>query len=256
MQPVVEMCSAAGLNPYTDISAISNLDHSVAVVSFTKEDALARNEAVKLVDFFQPIAAISIERPGKNSKGVYHMGGGTDVSVFASKIDILFEDTKGDYFTIGIGDLGNELGLGALKKVVRNSVMYGSECQCPCKGGIAADTEADALIIASVSDWGAYGLAAEVAFLTKQLSAFHTSDLERTLLRVGAQNGLIDGPTGYRVPWIDGINEDIHANLVGLLRGIIEGGSTFPERAQKMYEFYSQHMPTKKDGAAQYAREE
>ena len=60
-------------------------------------------------------------------------------------------------FTVGIGDGGNELGMGRVAHQVKTGIPRGDV--------IAAATSADALIVAGVSNWGAYALAAATAIL-------------------------------------------------------------------------------------------
>ena len=50
-----------------------------------------------------------------------------------------------------------------IKDAVRRYVPFGERCQCPCGGGIAPEQPVDALVVASVSNWGAYGIAAAVS---------------------------------------------------------------------------------------------
>jgi len=243
--PLKEMITKAGLHAYINCEEVSQAAHSVTICSFTTNAKEAEKQANEILKEFSPVAAISIERPGKNDRGVYHMGNGTDVSEYAAKVDVLFEHKGENVLTIGIGDLGNELGLGSIKETVRSSVLYGSECQCPCKGGIASSVEADKIIIASSSDWGAYALAAGISYLTNKTEAFIDSTLEKELLQTGVQNGLVDGPTRYHVPHIDGMATGIHLHIVDLLGEITRYGRVFHSRFPQQYELYAQLHGTK-----------
>ena len=60
--------------------------------------------------------------------------------------------------TIGIGDGGNEIGMGKLPAgLIAQHVPNGAQIACV--------TSCDHLVVAGVSNWGAYGLAAGVRLL-------------------------------------------------------------------------------------------
>src|SRR5258707_3766177 len=63
--------------------------------------------------------------------------------------------------TTGIGDGGNEIGMGKIPwDVIRRNIPNG--------GLVACRVPTDHLIVCGVSNWGAYGLAAGVAFFRGQ----------------------------------------------------------------------------------------
>jgi len=230
----------SGLHPDTNCEESCGFPHSVKICSFTKDEHAAPKEAKEMLGLFRPVALVSVERPGKNSKGVYHSMGGADVSEFTSKIDYLFQLRSEEILTIAIGDLGNELGLGKIRNTTRKVLMYGKECQCPCKGGIACAVDADKIIIALVSDWGAYGLGAEVAFLTKKPEAFHDGGMEDDLLQTAARYGLVSDSSGYCRPGIDSIGKDFHVSFVKILRTMLDHAHMLRTRPPRIYELYSE----------------
>jgi len=240
IETVKVLVRTSGLHPDTNCAEAAGFPHSVKICAFTTDEDKAPGQARELLDVFNPISVVSIERPGKNSEGVYHAGNGVDVSVLASKIDYLFELRRENTLTIAIGDLGNELGLGGIKDTVREAVMYGRCCQCPCKGGIACTVEADRIIVAAVSDWGAYGLAAEIAFVTGKPEAFHDGDMESELLLTAAQYGLTGDSSGYCRPGIDGIDRKFHVNFVKVLRGMVDSAHALCIRPPEIYKLYEQ----------------
>lgn len=226
----------AGVQTRRDVERWRTEPRTVLVRSFTTDEQAAPAEATKLLDSLAPKVVLSIERPGRNTSGVYHMGNGTDVTAHAAKFDHCFEEMRRrGGFTVAIGDLGNELGMGAIREEVRAGVPFGRECACPCGAGIAAAVVSDATIAASVSDWAAYGLAAGVAFVSGKRNALHSPELERRLLRAAVDAGLIDG-SGYAIPSVDGIDEDYNAALVRQLGDIIDYPLRTKERYQLMFE--------------------
>jgi hypothetical protein len=123
--------------------------------------------------------------------------------------------------TIGIGDLGNEMGMGFVKEAVRREIPHGEKCLCPCEGGIACDVTADVGIICNISNWGAYGVEACLAALTGEMEVMHDQATERHLIRECVRAGAIDPVSGLLRPYVDGETEDINAYVVEMLRAIV-----------------------------------
>ena len=107
----------------------------------------------------QPIShLIAIERVAPGSDGKPHREHGWDMTAETAPLDLLFEAPgwTAPWTTIGIGDGGNEIGMGSLPaEIVANDIPNGAL--------IAAKTKVDHLIVAGVSNWGAYGLLAAMA---------------------------------------------------------------------------------------------
>ncbi|MGH7347720.1 MAG: glutamate cyclase domain-containing protein, partial [Candidatus Rokuibacteriota bacterium] len=129
--------------------------------------------------------------------------------------------TRGRPVTIGIGDGGNEIGMGAVRaKIARLDAL---------RARIAAVVRVDHLVVAGVSNWGGYGVVAALGRLTGS-DLLHTPELERRLIAACVEAGGCDGVTRRREPTVDSIGPDAHAAVVDLLRlasrsGIM-GGST------------------------------
>jgi hypothetical protein len=170
----------------------------------------------------EPAAVITIEKIGRNRAGVYHSGLGSDMSNSLAKVDLLVEEAqRRGLLTIGIGDLGNEIGFGLIQDTVRQVVPRANKCQCPCQKGIACDVPVDCLVVAGVSNWGAYGVAAALAAMTSQPELIHTGDVEKEMIfeccRAGAVDGASTGPTFE----VDGLSWKTHRKMVDLLREIV-----------------------------------
>ena len=101
---------------------------------------------------------IAVERCALGSDGKPHREHGWDISSDTAPLDYLFEDDgwRAPWKTIGIGDGGNEIGMGVLP----SSII---EKDIPNGGLIAARTRADFLIVAGIANWGAYALLAACA---------------------------------------------------------------------------------------------
>ncbi|HMF11887.1 MAG TPA: DUF4392 domain-containing protein [Gemmataceae bacterium] len=133
-----------------------------------------------------------------------HTMRGLDITASTSPAHRLFEFQAGldsTITTIGIGDGGNEIGMGKIPwDVIRRNIPNG--------GLVACRVPTDHLIVSGVSNWGAYGLAAGVALLRgKKLPAeLFDVERERDLLRIMVERGpLVDGVTGQQTESVDGL---------------------------------------------------
>jgi len=215
-------CQAAGLNIYSKLEEAKAKPHRIIVQGYPTDPREGEKLATKMLDEINPSAIISVERPSRNEKGVYHSGGGYDISRTAAKIDYLIDEARSrGILTVGIGDLGNELGMGYIKDAVKQYVPGATECKCPCKGGIASDVATDVCIVATVSNWGGYGLAACLAAIVGEPDVYHDMLTEKLMLRACAQAGGIDSVSGLSRPAADGVGEDLTSYLVEFLRHII-----------------------------------
>ena len=166
----------------------------------------AIRQASRILDDMVPVAAVSIERPGRNEKGRYHMANGRSIDEFVAKLDELFEGVaRSGGLTIGIGDLGNELGMGALKEATRELIFYGQGCRCGCGGGIGAAFKAEATIVGAISDDATYALLACLAYLLGKPELLHSTEMELRVQTPGdyhLESGLTQEQPGLAArPW-------------------------------------------------------
>ncbi|MFT4105667.1 MAG: DUF4392 domain-containing protein [Lacrimispora sp.] len=220
VKSVKKCAGVVGLHIYQDIEEVKALPYSMGVAAFTKNPARAEIEAKWLIKEAPPGAVISVEAPGPNEKGVYHNAAGNDVTELEAKTDVLWEMLrKKGILNIAIGDLGNEIGMGAIADHIKKYIPFAGsgECVCGCKGGILAASRADHVITATCSDWGCYGLIAALAYLKRDMEILHREEMEAELMRVASRTGLID-MTGSLVPGIDGFNTRLNTGIVSLMR--------------------------------------
>ncbi len=134
---------------------------------------------------FSPVALVSIERCGRNAHDQYNNMFGTNIGAHTAPIDRWFEAAaSASMLTIGIGDGGNEIGMGNIATALKDELNI-EACQ----------TQVNHLVIASVSNWGAFGL----------LAAFEAAGVEKVLpapdeylhwLHYIVKLGAVDGVTG------------------------------------------------------------
>ena len=110
--------------------------------------------------------------------------------------------------TVGVGDGGNEVGMGNVRvKLARQGELMAR---------IAATVTVDHLVVAGVSNWGAYGIVAHLGRLAGQ-PLLHTPAQERELVAACVEAGALDGVTRRREPTVDALSLDVHASVVALL---------------------------------------
>jgi len=217
---VFQCANAVGLHVMEEIEALKRLPFSMGIVTFTKDKNQAEVQADRMMKNMMPKAVISIEAPGANCCGEYHNAVGMNVTDLEAKTDILFEKLReSGVLNIAIGDLGNEIGMGAIADHIKKYIPYSgpNQCQCECQGGILAKSVADHIITATVSDWGCYGMIAALAFLKNDLSIMHTGEMERNVMEAAAKSGIID-MTGSLRPGIDGFDMEMNVAIVELMR--------------------------------------
>lgn len=191
-----------------------------------RDAGVAGDEARNYFDRFDVRALVAIEKAGANASGVYHMVGGNDVTATVSKAHLLFDEARRrGVLSIGVGDRGNELGLGPASATARSLLPFGTDCGCPCHGGVADQTPSDLAVAAVVSNWGAYGVAACLAALVDDVDLIQTADLERALFDCAVREGAVDGMSGRTILACDGVPLAQHVAIVELLREIFRAQS-------------------------------
>ncbi|WP_297507230.1 glutamate cyclase domain-containing protein [Thermococcus sp.] len=154
---------------------------------------------------------IAIETPGKSSDGMHYSMSGLEIKREALD-GVVLEARRRGIPTIGIGDGGNEAGMGKVRELVVRYIPQGEK--------IASVVETDELITSAVSNWGAYGLVAEASMLTGEnlLGDFDEVGIVKAL----AEAGIIDGVTKRADVSVDGIDMEVHSMIMKFLKAIVE----------------------------------
>ena len=163
--------------------------------------------------------AVSIERCGPSPDGRPRNMRAADVSAWTAPLDELY--LAHPWVRIGVGDGGNEIGMGRLPAALIARTV-------PNGGQIACVTGCDHLVVAGVSNWGAYGLMAGLAVerpdwaptLDRFLTAKRDADVTRAAVD---EAGAIDGVTAKREATVDGFGAEVHGAVIEELRRIAWG---------------------------------
>jgi len=211
---------AAGLNVVKP-EDVEKGKHAIALVEFPTQRERAEERAKEIIEEYNPPIIISVEKAGANEAKIYHNMKGYDISEHAAKVEsLLGEARKRGVLSVGIGDGGNEIGMGKIKETVKKVVPYGLECPCGCGKGIAADFETDILVVATVSNWGAHAIMAALSLLTEKV-LLHSPEVESKMLLEAAKEGAIDAMSGYASGDCDGISVATHLSILQIMREII-----------------------------------
>jgi len=160
---------------------------------------------------------IALERSGPNYENRCLTMRGLDITEHMSPAHLLFEAAaRENITTIGIGDGGNEIGMGKISRdIIAKNIPRGHLVACR--------VPTDYLIVAGISNWGAYGLAAGVRLLRGQTNAgelFHP-EKEKQLLEIMVECGpLVDGVSGQRTATVDGIDFDRYGEKLRQLAAV------------------------------------
>jgi hypothetical protein len=178
----------------------------------------------------RPTHLIAIERPGRCRSGDYLNMRGISVAEWNRPLDEMFllahrrrkqrspaaprtghprsDPGWRSPVTIGIGDGGNEIGMGSVRTLLaRESRMVART---------ASVVPVDHLVVAGVSNWGAYGIVAQLGRITGE-PLLHTPAEELRLIDACMKAGAVDGITRRREATVDTLSADTHAALVALL---------------------------------------
>lgn len=211
MRAALSSLGMRGANDYEELLSSSN---SFLLKSFPYSDEEAEAEADEILSKLSPSAVIAIERVGRAADGRYHTMRGLDVTDLHMKVEPLFERAAGSgILTVGIGDGGNEVGMGNIREAVEEHVPNGKL--------IAAVSKVDALICSAVSNWGGYGLSAALTLLTGKAEALHSPEEEELMLRASVEAGAVDGITGRSEPSVDKLPLKVHVAMIKMMEGLL-----------------------------------
>jgi D-glutamate cyclase len=182
----------------------------------------SKDEVTALLSYWQSLKhpvthIISIERPGPAYDGLTYNMKGVDIGAHTPPLHLLFD---APYLTsIGIGDGGNEIGMGAIpQEIIAQSIFNG--------GKIACMTPCDFLIVCGVSNWGATGLLATLALLRPEwkdliVKGLHP-DRELGILAALVYEGpAVDGITGEKYLSVDNLPYSFHLQVLQEINEVI-----------------------------------
>lgn len=162
----------------------------------------------------RPTHLVSIERVGRGRDGRYRNMRGADITQTTAPLDELFlEAGRLGLTTIGIGDGGNEIGMGRVFADALATVAHGRD--------IASVVPTDFCIAAGVSNWGGYGLAGALSILAGRDLLPSANQCFADLERLVRDGGAVDGVTHRREPTVDGLEWSVSLRMLEQIRQLI-----------------------------------
>jgi hypothetical protein len=192
-------------------------------IPFPIEESEGKAKALQILDEFHPAAVLAVEKHAPNPVGAWHNAEG-HASAAQVRVDYLVEEAKRrGIFTVGIGDGGNEIGFGMIADEANEifKAHYGATCQCGCGGGQATATATDVLVPAAVSNWGAYGISACLAYMLADPFVLQDPDTERRMVEAVANAGAGEWVSSASLPAVDGTSLKAQQGIVTLLHEIV-----------------------------------
>lgn len=140
---------------------------------------------------------------------------GEDIGAHTAPLDRLYR--AGSAFRIGIGDGGNELGMGLLPaELVGRVVASGERIRCV--------VGADALLVGGTSNWAAAALVGALSLLRPEVPELRTllepawsSDLLTAIVSAGAVDGVRRRPTRS----VDGLDWPAYAEPLAQIADLV-----------------------------------
>jgi hypothetical protein len=158
---------------------------------------------------YTPVGLISIERCGENAAREYANMRGVSITDKTAAADLFFRIALGIVPTIGVGDGGNEIGMGNMASIIEEKLSLK-----PCVVTV------DQLVIATVSNWGAYAI---IAYLEKLSGVKVFMDFEeaKAFIKKTVEMGSVDGVLKKPIVSVDGFGMEIEKEIIDSLGAAI-----------------------------------
>ena len=225
------LARAVGLE-VLDFELACTTPFKAAVLPLPIDPERAKSAAQATFDRVKPAAMICTEKPGPSPQGTFHTGIGLDVTGVVGKVQhFTAEAERRKVFTIGVGDGGNEVGMGMIREDICDIVPTGRI--------IGTVLAADVLVVAAVANWGTYAIEACIAAALHKPDVLHSLATERRATEAAALAGLIDPASGEASGWVDGTPPVCSESMLELLRQMVklrldkrvpQSASNFPKR--------------------------
>ncbi|EQC42259.1 hypothetical protein SDRG_01093 [Saprolegnia diclina VS20] len=172
-----------------------------------------------LAALYPSIAAfVAIERAGAADDGHYYTMRARDMTAIVAPLDECFAHARAHGVpTIAIGDGGNELGMGNVAATTKAKVRNGAT--------IATKQDCDHLLVACISDWGAYALCAGLAAYEGDVGVLVPTHAVVAVANAMMAAGARDGILACQDTFVDGLPLVETLNLLHALRHVAAGSS-------------------------------
>jgi len=187
--------------PISKILAKRFMTYELPLVDWEKSKPVV----IQALEDLGPSLVVSIERPGVAADGRYYNMLKNDITEVTAKFDLFFKECQCP--SIAFGDGGNEIGMGNVGNALAALDI------------IPAVTTCSELVIASVSNWGVYGvIAALCRLLNKDLFQIFNP---KTIADYLVDNGCVDGVTTRQESSEDGFPISVGISIIDQLRDFV-----------------------------------
>ena len=190
-------------------AALTALGEPRQVETFHASAEQAEAQARRLLAGLAATHVVAIERPGRTRDGDYKSARALSVAAWNGPLDALVLAAPRRVVTVGVGDGGNEVGMG---NVYAKLVKTGGRMR-----EIASVVKVHHLVVAGTSNWGAYGIVAALSRLAGR-DLLHSGEEERAMVEACVAAGAVDGLTKKPEPTVDALPLAAHVGMLELLR--------------------------------------
>jgi D-glutamate cyclase len=196
---ILTACSEASIKSY---------GHSAFPVEKLDAESLQDAETLTMIlhDRYQFDAVVSIEVVGPSRDGKMYRMSGADCTEHQGYIYRFFEILSKSVRSISVADGGNELGCGRYMEFLQSE-----DCKIPRIKQIACSIPCDALVVAGVSNWGAYALA--LAIGKEYRTTVLGFDQEKLILEAAVKAGAGDPGFGSNI-YVDRMRFDEEHRII------------------------------------------
>ncbi len=178
----------------------------VEAVDGSREDTRDACEALR--QKYAPDLVVAVERPGLTADGRLMSMRGEDITRVSAPLDPLMRAP----LTVAVGDGGNEIGMGSVAPYLdARGLIPGTSV-----------TRSTHLLLAEVSNWGAYGLVAMLD-LVAGIDALPDAATEASWIERIVDAGAVDGMSRANVAMVDGHSLDVSAQILAELSELVGG---------------------------------
>ncbi len=157
---------------------------------------------------------IALERPGIASDGNYYNHKGNTINKHHNELDEHFLKAKElGITTIGIGDGGNELGLGDNSHYFKNRITNGDKT--------CTIVPSEFSILAGVSNWGGYAIACLIKYKSG-IEILYKKTIINCILEEIVKKGAVDGIRKKSVKTVDGLTKDWEGKILEEISNVLK----------------------------------
>ncbi|MCF4150688.1 DUF4392 domain-containing protein [Dethiosulfovibrio sp. F2B] len=162
---------------------------------------------------WKPDLLVYLERLGRAADGGYYNMRGQDVSSTAVPLDDAVLTKPEGVVVIGVGDGGNEAGMGNLRRELGKLT--------PSYGRFLSVVDSDAPLPVDVSDWGGYALAGALSLSCGEWCGVNPDEVV-SMIKAEVAAGAVDGVTLKGEPSVDGFPLEIQRSVAAGIRDVVE----------------------------------